>query len=141
MTPDCMVCRGACCETILLPATLQLDEEWAEARGIRRFTVTRDFGGLDCIEVPCACPKLSPMGACSIYDRRPTLCADFTVGGVACLSAIGRRRTPEKQREILGDEYFGNVIEPPGRRELQHASDCQMGVDCTCTYDVPPEPA
>lgn len=141
MTPDCMVCRGACCETLLLPGSLGLDEEWAAARGLKRFIANGYYTSIPAIEAPCPCPKLSPMGACSIYETRPQVCRAYPVGGPSCLGAITRRRTPEKAREILGDEYFGNVTQAPGQEKATHAIDCPMGEDCTCTFDVPEEPA
>ena len=99
--PSCVTCAGACCETMLLPATLQPDPEWAAARGLRRVQVLAYWGAEEAIEVPCRCPKLDGYGLCSIYGYRPKLCVTYEVGGPACRSAITRRRTPEQMEVIF----------------------------------------
>lgn len=91
--PSCEACRGACCETILLPETLQVDPEWFEARGGRIVP--------GALEIACVCPKLDTWGACSIYDERPRLCREYDLGGVHCRSAIRRLRTPLQQNAIF----------------------------------------
>jgi len=103
--PSCEACRGACCETILLPETLQVDLEWLEVRG-GRFVP-------GALELAFVCPKLDTWGACSIYDDRPHLCREYAVGGVHCRAAIRRLRTPIQQGAIFNSERDPS-IRPPG---------------------------
>lgn len=97
----CWRCHGACCESLLLPGSLQVEEEWAQARGIRRVTLQTYSGPEEALEAPCPCPKLSPLGSCSIYETRPKLCQIYPVGGPACRSAIARRRSLDASAYIL----------------------------------------
>ncbi len=103
MKSDCMVCRGACCETIVIPAQMAIffDAEWRRIRGRDVALGACDPRVPDSWEIPCACPKLTADGLCGIYDTRPLICRHFEPGSFACLSAIERRRTPEQAKRIL----------------------------------------
>lgn len=82
--PDCMTCRGACCESLLLTPYLaaQFETEYIETRGKRL-----DNGW---VELKVRCPKLAHDGMCSIYAVRPLACQNYPVGGSACLAAMIR---------------------------------------------------
>lgn len=91
----CDLCRGACCETLVLPATIAgyFDREWLFARGEE----LEDHR----VVLPARCPHLTPEGRCDIYVVRPMACNAYLVGGMYCRSAVRRRRSPEKATEIL----------------------------------------
>ncbi len=100
MKPDCMVCRGACCETIVMPGPLAafFDPEWRRVRG-------RELPPFEqpSWEIHRSCPELTPEGLCGIHETKPRVCREYEPGSQACLSAIERRRTREQAREILGE--------------------------------------
>ena len=88
----CDLCKGACCEAIVLPFVFK-DEDiqrWFAYHG------TETNRGL---QFDCKCNKLKN-GKCSIYEDRPNVCRDFTVGSPGCLAAV-RRRRPFKEKEIV----------------------------------------
>ena len=91
MHPACSLCRGACCEAIILPVKARDsdNQRWLEYHG-----EMTDFG----IYLECKCSKLKN-GKCSIYQSRPNVCLDFPVGSPGCLAAIARRR-PYKEQQI-----------------------------------------
>ncbi len=90
--PACVVCRGACCESI----TLDLRSENADVQRWLDLHGQRVVGGLN---LACACSALRE-GRCTIYDDRPRVCRDYAVGSAACLAAIARRR-PEPARAVI----------------------------------------
>lgn len=93
----CDACRGACCETFILPASDLLDDDvsrWLALHASRRQNL---------LEFDCRCTKLTAEGRCGIYEDRPSLCRTFAVGGSACLDAVRRRRTPEQYQLIRDD--------------------------------------
>lgn len=91
MNPACSLCKGACCESIILPLKMgDLDAD----RWLRYHAEELDRGWM--FDVKCS--KLKN-GKCSIYDTRPNLCAVFVVGSQGCLDAV-RRRRPFKEKEI-----------------------------------------
>jgi Fe-S-cluster containining protein len=92
--PPCEICRGACCESLLIPAFLIVDSEWAQARGLKRARASAWEVGL-----PCA--KLSPLGGCSIYESRPMTCRNYQLGGYGCSWALERRRSRENREAVL----------------------------------------
>lgn len=93
MHPACALCRGACCESIVLP-------------GIPSGEVYRWFlyhgqeisGGV--LEFPLPCRHLETCGRCAIHEHRPEPCRTYEVGGLNCRATIARRR-PAQAREIL----------------------------------------
>jgi Fe-S-cluster containining protein len=93
MTPDCLVCRGACCEQLVIPRMLlpKANRDYFRARG----TLTE--AGL---VLECRCPKLSREGLCSIYEIRPVVCRTYEPGSQACEDAIFHRRTVSEVEEI-----------------------------------------
>jgi Fe-S-cluster containining protein len=86
--PNCAECRGACCESLVIPLVTEQEDfaRWLgyhgrmEGKGMRRVVE---------IEAPC---KYLEAGQCGIYDMRPDFCRDFPVGGPSCLETIRRRR-------------------------------------------------
>jgi len=95
---NCLVCRGACCEDLVIPeqGMSGADIEFFEVRSGTALT-----GGAGFI-FPLRCPELSDEGRCSIHSDRPMLCAVYPAGGEACLSTLNRRRTPEQIAQIRG---------------------------------------
>jgi len=92
----CELCKGACCESILLPISpAPTSTEFYAARGSVFMIATSTFA-----EVPARCPHLSQSGKCKTYDNRPVACSRFTVGSVMCLTAIERRR-PDQAEAII----------------------------------------
>lgn len=83
--PDaCRLCRGACCETLVLPVVLEeapVDiRQSMLMRGARR-----ELGG---VRIDSRCRFLSRKGLCSIHESRPDVCRKFEVGSPACRAAI-----------------------------------------------------
>ena len=94
---NCEKCRGACCESLLIPAAPQ-----AGADVLRWLTLHGEAIGESRIELDCKCRKLGPEGRCAIYADRPEVCRIYEPGSVDCVETVLRRRTPEQAREILG---------------------------------------
>ena len=94
MTP-CDVCKGACCETLVLPVELGLMSN----QDRRFFRLRGDFepGGL---RVDAACRQLVD-GRCGVYETRPEACRTYEVGSSACRAAV-RARRPEIADAIEG---------------------------------------
>lgn len=99
MHPACDLCRGACCETLVLPlprSATKGERKWLELRGRRE-----EIAKSDVVRVPCRCLVLSSTtGRCMIYDDRPQPCRDFPVGGEQCRAAVASLR-PESKQAIL----------------------------------------
>lgn len=83
MNTACQVCKGACCESIVVPIPSDDDGMWL------RYHATSIAPGL--FEFATPCQKLCA-GKCSIHETRPTTCRVYEVGGVACRSTVLRRR-------------------------------------------------
>lgn len=100
---NCLVCRGACCETIVVMGSMVGDlfpaatQEWMAARSIGRAA----SGGY---VIEARCPKLTADGLCSIHDDKPLACALGIVGGTECLESVASRRTPEQYALIRDDD-------------------------------------
>jgi Fe-S-cluster containining protein len=88
----CELCRGACCESIILPLTGLNDD------GARWFRYHGRLIG-DAVELAAKCEHLRH-GRCDCYDTRPEPCRQFTVGGELCVSTVKRRR-PNQAAAIL----------------------------------------
>lgn len=91
----CEACRGACCERFVLNAAAS--PSMREFLGVRFRETAQPW----VFEVDARCPKLSPMGACSIYERRPSVCRDYPVASPACIAAIESRRGRDVREWIL----------------------------------------
>lgn len=92
MKTPCDICKGACCESIVVTAAGFSDEaHWLRLHG-------KDVGG-DSLEIEAPCRKLCN-GRCSIHDYRPSKCRLYAVGGPDCRATVLRRR-PEQAKEIL----------------------------------------
>ena len=92
----CELCKGACCESILLRIdTSPMTIEFYEARGS-----VFELHGYQYAELPARCPYLSNLGKCMTYAQRPVACSRFEVGSTMCLTAIERRR-PAQAKAII----------------------------------------
>ena len=89
----CERCRGACCESIVLPLNAPNGDigRWLDFHG------TRTSQGL---ELECRCSKLKD-GKSSIYEDRPQVCKVFRVGSAECRYAVHRKRSEQEAEEIL----------------------------------------
>lgn len=84
MTP-CELCKGACCESVIMDLTKNpMIDEWMLARG-------KPFG-TNHVEWEQRCPSLNECGQCSRYDNRPRVCIEYPVGGTHCRETVRRRR-------------------------------------------------
>jgi Fe-S-cluster containining protein len=88
----CELCRGACCESIILPLA-GLDDD-----GARWFRYHGKPMG-EAVELQTRCEYLRH-GRCGCYQTRPEPCRAFSVGGELCRSTVERRR-PEQAAAIL----------------------------------------
>jgi hypothetical protein len=96
MHPACKLCRGACCEFMLLPLSCvpRAERSWLEFHGD---TLVPGVGTV-ALDVPCRMRR--PDGRCAVYTTRPYICDDFEVGGSGCRFTIRRQRGGEQATEI-----------------------------------------
>lgn len=102
MNKACEICRGACCETIVLDVSQRNPDFYlwlkyhgeALERGIR---------------LECACKMLKD-GKCSVYETRPKICMVYQVGCSACLATIHERRYEQRNqiREAMNGKEESN---------------------------------
>lgn len=92
--PACQLCRGACCESIVL--NMPVRDAPAEAVWLGLHGTVLPDGRLE-LRTPCS--RLDGCGRCTIHDIRPSLCRNFEVGGADCRATIARRR-PERALQI-----------------------------------------
>ena len=94
---NCIVCRGACCETFSIPLSFKEPKDdvsrWLRLHGNKNERHSLEF--------ECRCTVLSPEGTCLIYEDRPNVCKVYPAGGRDCLSTLKARRTPEEIEKIL----------------------------------------
>ena len=97
MNRACSLCRGACCEAIILPVKFRDEDvqKWFALHGEET-----DHGIY--LEVKCKCLV---DGKCSTYEDRPNVCINFPVGSPGCLVAIDKRRpaTGKAIRRLIED--------------------------------------
>ena len=97
---NCAICRGACCETIVIPLSADADtNRWVLLHGISQGGILSSVK----VSLNCRCTALTVEGACSIYEDRPDLCRIYPAGGPACLDVVRVRRTAEEY-EAIRDE-------------------------------------
>ena len=92
MTTACQICRGACCESLLVPL--------ADKPALIEFYATRGsilrVGERPVLEVEARCRHLgAPEGHCTIYTNRPQPCVDYAVGSALCRDTVLRRRAEQ----------------------------------------------
>lgn len=98
MHPACAQCKGACCETLVVPIESFASPDsfdtlrWASLRGTVKNRRLR---------VEARCSALSECGACTIHATRPQPCRDYAVGSPGCLDAVRTRRTGNDRAAIL----------------------------------------
>ena len=79
----CQLCRGACCEYVVVKRDESNDDKWdwlcyhGEVTG-------------NVVKIPTPCSKFRD-GGCSIYPDRPKMCRDFRVGCSLCVQAVSTR--------------------------------------------------
>lgn len=103
----CEECRGACCESVLLPlypnptGSFQVNEinRWLALHG----KIEHRFNGHDHVELEVRCTQLTPAGRCACYDTRPIPCALYAPGGEDCLKTVSQRRTAADYQRIRDD--------------------------------------
>lgn len=96
MNPACSLCRGACCESLVVDLPDTPEGRFLGYHGTHI--------GPRRIELPTPC--VHHCGECRIHATRPQPCRDYAVGGPECLATIRRRRTnwPEIQAIIFNTE-------------------------------------
>jgi len=96
MSEACKLCRGACCESLLVPiGDDKISKDFWATRG-------RVFEMYDhtYVELENKCGKLTPCGSCGIYPDRPEACIIYQVGSQACLQTIKTRRADQAEAII-----------------------------------------
>lgn len=102
----CSVCRGACCESVVIPlapmrkACDRDDIRWLLLHGRKVESAEQGGTGGHGLELEARCTKLDADGRCGIYDERPMVCRLFPAGGPDCLDTVRRRRSPEEYAQI-----------------------------------------
>lgn len=96
--PACAICKGACCETLLMPmnpgAISPDTRKYLKMRGVLTRVGLR-------VDVPCK--SLSPSGTCSVYSTRPDICRVYAVGGIACRESVLSRRDPKTAEQVFAN--------------------------------------
>ena len=88
MSEACKLCKGACCESVMLPIDRNpMTAEFYRARGKVFYIHGQPYA-----EVASRCPSLSGTGKCKCYTSRPVACIRFVVGSTMCQAAVERRR-------------------------------------------------
>ena len=93
---DCLVCRGACCETFWL----KIDDVPAPTADVGRWVLLHGHPRPDAAEFDCRCLELTAEGLCRIYGGRPAVCRDARPGAADCLEAVKARRTAAQYQRI-----------------------------------------
>ena len=76
MSEACKLCKGACCESVMLPIDRNpMTAEFYRARGEVFY-----IHGQPVAEIASRCPSLSSTGKCKCYASRPVACIRFVVG-------------------------------------------------------------
>lgn len=92
MHTACELCRGACCEGIIIPAAeIKEETDWLEMHG------SIDSSG-KWIHLNCKCRFLLD-GRCVVWESRPRNCREYAVGSMACLMTV-RMLRPGRAEEI-----------------------------------------
>jgi len=95
MNNICSVCKGACCETIIVSPRQWgwSDDEihWVELHG------NLENG---CVRMFCPCRNLVN-GVCAAYEDRPKMCDDYVVGSGSCKEAIRLLRSETTQKVLF----------------------------------------
>jgi hypothetical protein len=106
MHPACQLCRGACCESLVLNLPPTDAGTWL---GLHGKPITGPVGG-GTHEIEARCTKLSSCGRCTIHTTRPEHCKSYAVGGADCRATVARRR-PRHAPAILAilDRYSGKA--------------------------------
>lgn len=91
MNDACKLCRGACCESIVLPLPPDPDH----AAWLLKHGSGGPWPGTVALE--CRCRALVD-GKCSVYDSRPQVCRDYQPGSDPCRAAVIARRLGKADR-------------------------------------------
>lgn len=87
MNSPCLICRGACCETVAVPFK-SIPQESIDWLNMHK-EIKADKSGM---RFETKCEHLTDEGKCGIYEKRPQLCRKYKIGSPACLAAINSRR-------------------------------------------------
>jgi Fe-S-cluster containining protein len=92
---NCLVCRGACCEELIVSPSALSADGLAFPGALREFLTARSTAELPgpAFVIGARCPQLTFEGLCGCHDEKPLACALFPAGGDECLGAIRRRRS------------------------------------------------
>ena len=83
MHAACELCRGACCETMVIPIRREeMSNDEAVWIGMRGKVID------DSVVLRCACSNLAEDGSCGIYATRPQVCRTYEVGGPECRTTV-----------------------------------------------------
>ena len=112
--PDpCLMCRGACCESLILPLFGPPDQQdFLAIRGEPVRILGKTYS-----EVESPCPMLGSCGNCKIHGKAtfPKACASYEVGGMMCRLTVARRRkgtwrsSIEAQLDALAKWRLSNI--------------------------------
>ena len=95
----CFVCRGACCESIVIDFGAALSDYGKEYFAIR-CEVERLENNHVGYRIRNRCPKLLN-GLCSIHETKPQHCKEGKIGAMFCLNAIMKYRSKKEQNKII----------------------------------------
>jgi Fe-S-cluster containining protein len=98
----CLMCKGACCEYMVLDVTHMSASgiEWAILHG-REYTGFAYDPKKTIVEIDQQCRWLTMGGKCRNYEERPQVCRAFKPGNPLCIEAVKRQREQPEQNRIL----------------------------------------
>jgi len=100
MNKACKICKGACCESMLIDFG-KIPDDAKRWLSLHIECETMD-NGTEAHRIRKPCSKLQA-GKCSIYEDRPQLCKDYAVGSEGCVKAVLMHRSRKEQRKILAE--------------------------------------
>lgn len=102
MTNPCKMCKGACCEYMVIDVTHMSKSgiEWALLHG-KEYRGVATSPDKTIVELNVKCGELTMGGKCRKYEERPDVCRAFKPGNPLCIEAIRRQRTTLQQEKIL----------------------------------------
>jgi len=92
VNPACSACKGACCETLVLPMPRDPEAaQWITLRGRKEGATVR---------LTVTCNELTKDGKCGIHEYKPHACRVYDVGSPACIAAI-RAQRPKEAAQLI----------------------------------------
>jgi Fe-S-cluster containining protein len=100
---NCLACKGACCESFSLPASVALPKGTDVVQiDLNRWLALHATNDGESLTFECRCTRLGKDGRCMIHETRPVVCRTYLAGGIGCLAAVATRRSAKQYQLIRG---------------------------------------